>query len=102
MLSLIVPRPTIITSEQFDIFIEPSMEELKMLWDVNVQDATQFNGMGQFNMRVILMWTMHDLPTYGIVVKLVTKCYQGCPCCGVNIMSQRSCAFHKMCIVHNI
>ncbi len=37
MLSLIIPRPTIVTGEQFDIFIEPLVEELKMLWDVGVK-----------------------------------------------------------------
>jgi len=97
MLSLIVPRPTTITSEQFDILIEPSVEESKMLWDggVSVRDAIQFNGMGQFNMIIIIMWTMHDLPTYGIIIKLVTKRYRGCPCCGVNTMCRRACAFHK-------
>ncbi len=36
MLSLIIPGPTVITCEQFDIFIEPLLEELKMLWDVGV------------------------------------------------------------------
>ncbi len=36
MLSLIIPRPTIVTCDQFDIFIEPLVEELKMLWDVGL------------------------------------------------------------------
>jgi hypothetical protein len=72
-ISLIIPGPTTFTCEQFDIFIEPLVEELKMLWDVgfNVQDINQFNGMGQFNMKSILMWTMHDLPMYGIIVGLL-------------------------------
>jgi hypothetical protein len=93
MLSLIILGPTIfITSEQFDKFIEPLVEELKTLWDVgvNIRDTGQFNGMGQCNMKVILMWTMHDLPTYGIVVGLVTKGYRGCPCCGTNTVSRMS------------
>jgi hypothetical protein len=73
VLSLIILGPNVVTGEQFDIFIEPLVEELKMLWDggINVRDATQFNGMGQFNMKSILMWTMHDLPMYGIIVGLL-------------------------------
>jgi hypothetical protein len=96
-ISLIIPRPTTFTCEQFDIFIEPLVEELKMLWDVgvNVRDINQFNGMGQFNMKAILMWTMHDLPAYGIIVGLVTKGYWGCPCYGENTMSRRSHVLHK-------
>jgi hypothetical protein len=48
MLSLTIPRLTTITSEQYYIFIEPLVEELKMLWDggVGVRNVTQFNGMG--------------------------------------------------------
>jgi hypothetical protein len=34
----------------------------------------------------ILMWTMHDLPTYGLVAGCATKGYQGCPCCGPHIV----------------
>jgi hypothetical protein len=36
MLSLIIPGPNVVTCEQFDIFIEPLVEELKMLWDSGV------------------------------------------------------------------
>jgi hypothetical protein len=39
------------------------------LWDIGVlvRDATTFNGETNFNMLAIFMWTMHDLPVYGIV-----------------------------------
>jgi hypothetical protein len=36
MLYLIILGPTTITCEQFDIFIEPLVEKLKILWDVGV------------------------------------------------------------------
>jgi len=60
-----------------------------------VRDVDQFNGTGQFTMRAILMWNMHDLLAYGIVTGLITKGYWGCPCCGANTMFKRSRALHK-------
>lgn len=54
-----------------------------------------FRGSRRFNMRVILLWTMHDFPTYGVVAGCVTKGYKGCPICGPNTISRRSLALHK-------
>jgi hypothetical protein len=53
------------------------MEELKLLWEVgvHVQDVVAFNRQTHFNLHAILMWTMHDLPTYGIVAGCATKGY---------------------------
>ncbi len=41
-------------------------------------------------MRVILLWTMHNLLAYGIVAGCVVKGYQGCPICRPNTMTRRS------------
>jgi hypothetical protein len=52
--------------------------ELKQLWEFGVptQDANQFNGDVHFNMRAILLWIMHDLPTYGTIARCAMKGYQ--------------------------
>ncbi len=46
MLSFIIPNPRCVTNAQFDTYLEPSMEELKLLWEVGVhaRNATAFNG----------------------------------------------------------
>jgi hypothetical protein len=55
------------------------------MWDV-----IRFNGQTQFNMCAMLMWTMHDLPTYGTLVGFATKGYQRYQCCGAKTMTRRS------------
>jgi hypothetical protein len=82
---------------QFDTYLEPLMEDLKLLWEVgvHVRNATAFNGQTHFNMSVILMWTMHDLPAYGTIARCATKGYQGCPCCGPNTTTRRLHVLHK-------
>ncbi len=68
------------------------MEELNELWEigVHVRNAVTFNDQIEFNMRAMLMWTIHDLPSYGTIVGLVTKGYRGCPICSTHIIIHRS------------
>jgi hypothetical protein len=75
ILSLIIPKPNCVIGEAFDVYLEPLVEELKLLWEVGVPTwvVVIFNGQTQFNMCAMLMWTMHDLPTYSIIVGCVTK-----------------------------
>jgi hypothetical protein len=46
-----------VTGAKFDTYLEPLMEELKLLWEVgvHVQNVVAFNGQTHFNMHVILM-----------------------------------------------
>ncbi len=104
MLSLIIPGPRLVMGEHFDTYLEPLVGDLKMLWEVgiNVQDAKRFRGEPTFMLRVILLWTMHDLPTYKTVACCMTKGYRGCPCCGSRTISRISIACHKIvyCLQH--
>jgi hypothetical protein len=97
MLSLIILSLQCVIGEQFDTYLEPLVEELKLLLEVGilVRNTTQFNCETHFNLRAILMWTMHDLLAYGLVVGCITKRYQGCPCCGLLIMTHKSQALWK-------
>jgi hypothetical protein len=77
MLSLIIPGPWFITGEHFSVYLEPLLDELKMLWvvGIDVRDARQSNGESTFKFCVIFLWMIHDLPTYGIVAGCTTKGY---------------------------
>ena len=46
MLSMIIPGPQSVTSNHFDVFLEPLLEELIDLWDVGVEthDAVAYGG----------------------------------------------------------
>ena len=97
MLSLIIPGKKSVTGENFDVYLEPLLDELKILWDVGVptDDAARYQGSSRFNMKAILMWTIHDFPAYGVVAGCVTKGYKGCPVCGPNTLSRRSRSLRK-------
>ena len=98
ILSLIIPGPESVTGACFDVFLEPLLEELKTLWQpsgVETIDASRYRGEPSFNLRAVLMWTLHDFPAYGVVSGNVTKGYVGCPCCGEHTVSRRSIALKK-------
>ncbi|KAL3676562.1 hypothetical protein R1sor_026510 [Riccia sorocarpa] len=86
-LALIIPGPKQTTN--FDVFLQPLVEELSQLWQ-GVSDV--FDGrthrIGRdrwFTLRGIMMWTMHDYPGYGIISGFQTKGYCACPTCAVDL-----------------
>ena len=97
MLSLIIPGKKSVTGDNFDTYLQPLLEKLKILWHTGVQidNAAMYQGSARFSLKAILLWTMHDFPTYRIVAGCVTKGYRGCHICGENTVSRRSLALHK-------
>ncbi|KAL0427833.1 UNVERIFIED_CONTAM: hypothetical protein Slati_2958100 [Sesamum latifolium] len=63
-----------------DVYLEPLIEELQILWYVyvlthdNVKNET-------FTMRVALMWTVNDLPAYGMASGWSSAGVMGCLVC---------------------
>jgi len=70
MLSLIIPNEKSMMSENMDTFLEPLLEEIRLLWHngVEVWDATNYNGSSHFMLKAILMWCIQDFPVCGIMV----------------------------------
>ncbi len=67
------------------------MAPLLEFWKgVHAWDVTKPIGDRRFIMHVFLMWSIHDLPTYGLLVGQVTKGYKGCPTYGPNTSSCHS------------
>jgi hypothetical protein len=49
-----------------DVYLAPLVEELQILWQgVEVEDMSKLHPNRLFNVRAILMWTMHDYPGFG-------------------------------------
>ena len=93
MLCLLIPTRLSLTGSNFDVFIQPLVDELQQLWSrrgVLTRDARAQMGMSNFNMRAILMWTLHDFPAYGLISGLTTKGFKGCHVCGPHTISRRS------------
>ena len=93
MLTLLIPTQLSLNGSNFDVFLQPLVDELQQLWSrggVLTWDARAYMGMAQFNLRAILMWTLHDFPAYGLLSGLTTKGYKGCPVCGPSTVSRQS------------
>ncbi|KAL0379205.1 UNVERIFIED_CONTAM: hypothetical protein Sradi_3226000 [Sesamum radiatum] len=71
-----------------DVYLEPLIKELQNLWHVGV--LTHDNAKNKtFMMRAVLMWTVNNLPTYGMTSRWSTTGVMGCPVC-----MDDTCAFH--------
>ena len=92
LLSVIMPGKKSVKGEQWDMYMEPVLEELRLLWSTGVliRDASRRYEDSFYYLRACLMFTINDYPAYGIVSGLVTKGYKGCVCCGPNNVCRRS------------
>ena len=93
MLCLLIPTKLSLTGANIDVFIQPLIDELQQLWSsagVLTRDARAYMGMPVFNLRAVLMWTLHDFPAYGLISGLTTKGFKACPVCGPHTISRRS------------
>ncbi|KAL0445962.1 UNVERIFIED_CONTAM: hypothetical protein Slati_1724100 [Sesamum latifolium] len=63
-----------------DVYLEPLIEELLQLWHVGVR-TYDYATNNEFIMRAALMWTVNDLPTYGVTSGWSTAGIMGYPIC---------------------
>lgn len=80
MLTLLIHGPTE-PGHYIDVYLQPLVDELKELWSVGklTYDAhTKSN----FTLKEILMWCVHDFPSYGHVSGCRTSRRFGCHVCG--------------------
>ena len=93
MLCLLIPTKVSLTGSNIDVFIQPLVDELQQLWRrtcVPTRDARAALGMPIFNLRAVLMWTLHDFPTYGLISGQTIKGFKACPICRPHTVSHRS------------
>ena len=84
------------TSENIDVYLAPLIEELQELWvGVDAVDVFGEHGNRSFKLKAILMWCIHDYPTYGLVSEQVTKGYKGCTECGPKVTTRQSAMLGK-------
>jgi len=68
MLSLIIPSLKSMKITNFDVYLEPMVEELHKLWKgVKRLDVLQVQRRREFNLKGILNWIIHDFPGYGLL-----------------------------------
>ncbi|KAL2244038.1 UNVERIFIED_CONTAM: hypothetical protein Sindi_0521800 [Sesamum indicum] len=66
-----------------NVYLEPLIEELLNLWHVGVLTCDSAKNK-TFTMRVVLMWTVNDLPAYGMTFGWSFAGVMGCPVCMKN------------------
>ena len=102
MLTLIIPEKESVKEENIYVYLTPLIKELQRLWkwvmtiDGSVlekasscEGSIYFTNLN-FNLRAILMWSIHDFPAYGLLAGQVMKGYRGCPPCGPHVSTRRS------------
>ncbi len=68
MLSFIIPGHESMKITNFDVYLEPMVEELHKLWKgVKRLDVLQAQRKCEFNLKVILIWIIHDFLGYGLL-----------------------------------
>ena len=73
------------------VYLAPLIDELQDLWKgIKVVDNSKKRRGKVFNLRAILMWTMHDYPWYGDVSKFSIQGYHACPIGGPELQARYS------------
>jgi hypothetical protein len=71
--------------------MEPLVEELLELWSgVPAFDITGEEGLHNFTLRVMLIWTIHDFPGYRTVGGFARQGFAACPWCGEALGAKHS------------
>ncbi len=91
VLALLIPGKESVTSDVFDVYLEPLVDELLELWaGVPAYDVSKHESSKSFQLRAMLLWTIHDFPGYGTVGGFAHQGYAACPCCGEDLGAEHS------------
>lgn len=74
------------TSKNFDVYLQPLVEELQQLWTrVVAYDVSKPLGFKSFTLRASLLLTIHNFPRYGVVIGVSHQGYNTYPICAPNL-----------------
>jgi hypothetical protein len=66
------------------VYLQPLVEKFQSLWHgVIGYDVVKPMGSRNFIMKGILLWTIHDFPSYGTMVGMAHQGYVACSICGL-------------------
>lgn len=87
IMPLLIPGPNSPCND-IDVYMQPLIEELKILWSNGVETYDASNGT-KFQMRAALLWTISDFPALAMLSGWSTKGKLACPSCQMNTRSCR-------------
>jgi hypothetical protein len=71
-LALIIPSKETLKMHIINVYMAPLIEELQVLQKgVAAYDVARVKRQQHFTLKTILIWTIHDFPTYGLVAGCV-------------------------------
>ncbi|KAL0417097.1 UNVERIFIED_CONTAM: hypothetical protein Slati_3541600 [Sesamum latifolium] len=76
---MVIPGPSN-PKRLIDVYLKSLIEKLLQLWHVGVRTYDHATD-NKFIMRAALMWTVNDLPVYGMASGWSTAGVMGCPIC---------------------
>ena len=84
ILAMLMPGPKSVTSDHFNEFMSPLIDELLELWTHGIYsiDIANYKNSSAFILKAMIIWTIGDFPTYGMMAGCTTKGFHGCPVCG--------------------
>lgn len=95
MLASIILGQEYVRMHNIDVYVAPlitaSVVERGCSMDVAKED-----GQRQFNLRAILMWTIHDYVRYLLVASYVHQGYKACAICGLDSILHHSQELNKV------
>jgi hypothetical protein len=87
MLALIILDKEFYTCGNVDVYLQPLIDELQLLWKGVVAFDAYLGA--KFNLKAICIWSIHDFPTNNLFVGCVTKGRVGYPpCVAAQIISE--------------
>jgi hypothetical protein len=96
MLSLLIPRKESIKNENIDVYLQPLVEELELLWvGVPTINVSRLMGSQRFLLKTICLWSIHDYHAYDLFVDCQMKGYLAYPLCGSNVDIRHSSHLEK-------
>ena len=79
MLTLLISGPKQLEKD-IDVYFPPLMDDLKILWNDNVEMYDTYR-LEAFTLEAVLLCKINDFPTYGNMCGCTIKCYFPCPIC---------------------
>jgi hypothetical protein len=81
MMALLIPGKYS-PGKDFHVFMQPLIADMQKLWHgVETNDVCTGE---PFNLRAMLIWSIHDYPAYGTTSGRSTMCYYACVHCDEN------------------
>jgi len=92
LLALLIFGKEQVKSKNIDVYLQPFIVELHELWQHGVPTwdlSKQLNDQ-LFNLRAMVIWTIHNYLRYGLLSGCAYQGYKACLLCGPNITSRYS------------